>query len=371
MDNVFINLGDMVSVGQDSVSVFDSNNLISTNDALVGPPGPAGPPGERGEPGRDGVDGQNATITIGTTTTGDAGTNASVVNTGTDTEAVLNFTIPRGAQGIQGVQGDPGVAGADGAAATITVGSVQTVASDYPATVQNSGTSSAAVLDFEIPRGVPGQDGADGADGQAATIAVGTTTTGNPGTNASVSNSGTSSAAVFNFTIPRGADGADGITPSITATASVDNTTGTPSVSVSKSGTDANPSFAFAFQHLKGADGTTPSVSEIALTDYISMNTGYSLADSNAFVFGKICIAHLKVQSTNNFTSSQTTIGQIKTAYKPKAVINSFASLGGGQWSISGTTCYCYVQTNGNIIVKDDMGTGKKWMAITLVYAIN
>lgn len=53
-------------------------------------------------------------------------------------------------------------------------------------------------------------EGQDGADGQAATIAVGTVTTGAAGTNASVTNSGTSSAAVFDFVIPRGADGSSG-----------------------------------------------------------------------------------------------------------------------------------------------------------------
>jgi hypothetical protein len=50
----------------------------------------------------------------------------------------------------------------------------------------------------------------NGARGAAATVSVGTTTTGNAGTNASVTNSGTSSAAVFNFTIPRGDTGATG-----------------------------------------------------------------------------------------------------------------------------------------------------------------
>lgn len=44
-----------------------------------------------------------------------------------------------------------------------------------------------------------------GPAGAAATIAVGSTTTGAQGTSASVSNSGSSSAATFNFTIPRGA----------------------------------------------------------------------------------------------------------------------------------------------------------------------
>jgi hypothetical protein len=38
-------------------------------------------------------------------------------------------------------------------------------------------------------------------------VSIGTVTTGAPGTQAFVTNSGTSSAAVFNFTIPQGADG--------------------------------------------------------------------------------------------------------------------------------------------------------------------
>ena len=46
-----------------------------------------------------------------------------------------------------------------------------------------------------------------GLKGDAATIAVGTVTTGAPGTPVVVTNSGTSSAATFNFTIPKGADG--------------------------------------------------------------------------------------------------------------------------------------------------------------------
>ena len=53
-------------------------------------------------------------------------------------------------------------------------------------------------------------EGQDGQDGTAATITVGTVTTGAAGTNASVTNSGTSSAAIFDFVIPRGADGSGG-----------------------------------------------------------------------------------------------------------------------------------------------------------------
>lgn len=49
--------------------------------------------------------------------------------------------------------------------------------------------------------------GEKGDPGQAATIAIGTTTTLPAGSSATVTNSGTSSDAVFNFGIPKGADG--------------------------------------------------------------------------------------------------------------------------------------------------------------------
>lgn len=49
-----------------------------------------------------------------------------------------------------------------------------------------------------------------GPAGASATVTAGTTTTGAQGTSASVSNSGTSSAAVFDFTIPRGSSPAVG-----------------------------------------------------------------------------------------------------------------------------------------------------------------
>ncbi len=110
--------------------------------------------------------------------------------------------------------------GADGAAATIAVGTTTTGLAGTDASVTNSGTSSAAVFDFVIPRGdagtngtngTNGNDGANGEDGAAATIAVGTTTPGPVGTTtASVTNSGTSSAAVFDFVIPRGEQGTPG-----------------------------------------------------------------------------------------------------------------------------------------------------------------
>lgn len=64
----------------------------------------------------------------------------------------------RGAQGEVGPQGETG---AQGPAATIEVGSVTTSAYGTPVKVVNSGTESAARLDFTIPQGAPGETVAD------------------------------------------------------------------------------------------------------------------------------------------------------------------------------------------------------------------
>lgn len=66
----------------------------------------------------------------------------------------------RGEQGEKGAPGSPGSPGKDGTAATVTVGTVTTGEPDTPASVVNSGTENAAVLDFVIPRGEQGETAA-------------------------------------------------------------------------------------------------------------------------------------------------------------------------------------------------------------------
>lgn len=72
--------------------------------------------------GDKGDTGDTATVDVGTTTTGNAGTDASVTNSGSTSAAIFDFVIPRGdkgetgSQGIQGIQGIQGATGATGAA---------------------------------------------------------------------------------------------------------------------------------------------------------------------------------------------------------------------------------------------------------------
>lgn len=57
---------------------------------------------QAGGAGPTGAQGAAATVSVGTVTTGAAGSSASVINTGTSSAAVLNFTIPQGAAGAAG-----------------------------------------------------------------------------------------------------------------------------------------------------------------------------------------------------------------------------------------------------------------------------
>lgn len=136
--------------------------------------------------------GDAATVTVGSTTTWDAGTCACVTNSGDCHDAVLNFTIPKGCKWDTWT------------AATVSVWTTTTGNAGTCACVTNSGTTSAAVFNFTIPKGDKWDTWGQWPSG---TISIGTTCTGNPWTAASVTNSWTSTAAVFNFTIPQGVKG--------------------------------------------------------------------------------------------------------------------------------------------------------------------
>lgn len=75
---------------------------------------------------------------------------------------IKGATGPTGAPGTNGKDGAPGAKGTDGKAATVKVGTVTTLQPGQPATVNNSGTENAAVLNFGIPQGQAGSGGAGG-----------------------------------------------------------------------------------------------------------------------------------------------------------------------------------------------------------------
>ena len=169
-----------------------------------GPAGPAGETGPAGPRGETGATGQSANISIGTVTTLPDGSNATVVNSGTSMDAVLDFGIPAGPQGIQGETGPVGPAGPQG-----IQGETGPVGPAGPQGIQGE-TGPVGPRGPQGEAGPRGETGATGPAGSSATITVGTVTTLPAGSNATVTNSGTSSSAVFDFGIPQGATGPSG-----------------------------------------------------------------------------------------------------------------------------------------------------------------
>lgn len=137
--------------------------------------------------------GDSVTVEVGSTTTGEPNTSASVVNSGTDTELVLDFTIPKGADGTDGTNGTNAVN-------PNFTADYETMNPEQSPSVELTGTYPNLLLHFRIPRGLDG----------SGTITVGTTSTLPAGSSAYVTNSGTPENAVLNFGIPAGNDGPQG-----------------------------------------------------------------------------------------------------------------------------------------------------------------
>ena len=163
-----------------------------------------------------GAQGEAATVQVGQVTTLPAGSQATVTNSGTNQAAVLNFGIPTGATGANGITPHIGVDGFwyIGETNTNVKARGQDGEDGVTPHIGENGNWFIGNQDTNVKA-----EGTDGQDGAASTIEVGEVTTGAAGTQASVTNSGTANAAVLDFTIPKGADGASGVT---------DVTAGTP-----------------------------------------------------------------------------------------------------------------------------------------------
>lgn len=132
-----------------------------------------------------------------------------------------------------------------------------------------------------------------GAKGDAATITVGTTTTGAAGTNASVTNSGSSSAAVFDFTIPRGADGSDGDDGVSVTGVTLQGTSGKVKT-YRMSFSDGNH---FDYNVTDGADGT--GAGDMLQTDYDGDSAVYNAGGIKAYVSSAVPVISDTYSSTS------------------------------------------------------------------------
>jgi len=140
----------------------------------TGPQGIAGPAGATGASGATGATGPTgATGAAGMNFRGswsqssNYAVNDAVADQGSTWLATQSSmgVEPSGTTAAWAMLASAGSAGAAGAPATVTVGSVTTVPSGSAAVVTNTGTASAAILNFTIPAGATGATGVAGGSG--------------------------------------------------------------------------------------------------------------------------------------------------------------------------------------------------------------
>jgi len=190
---------------------------------------------------------------------------------------------------VHPVYGPKGANGANGRAATIEVGTVRTGAAGTTAIITNSGDSSNAVFNFTIPKGDTGEQGIQGetgATGNGIETIEKTSTSGLVDTYTITYTDDTTST----FTLTNGQNGANATITG--ATASVDNSTGTPSVVVTAGGSESARSFNFAFSNLKGSKGeqgiqgeTGVSVTGVTLLSTVGLDKTYRMTFSDNTYF--------------------------------------------------------------------------------------
>lgn len=339
---------------------FDLGAVVGPQgvQGATGPQGPQGVKGDKGEQGEQGTQGPQgiqgpkgdtgapATVQVGTVASGPSGSAPQVTNSGTATAAVFNFVIPKGDQGPQGAQGPAGPQGKTGA--------------QGPQGIQGpkGDAGETGVQGIQGPQGVQGPAGADGV---TPNIQVGTTTTLAAGSSATVTRRAGSpdTAPIFDFAIPKGHDA---VNP------------GDMRAAVYDPQNKAQDVFAYAEQKIAEAN-TLPAATatKLGLAGGSTVNNALDALGSHYGTCSTAAATEAKVVTLSGFTLATGAVVAIKFTYantaasptlnvngtgaKSIAVYGSTAA-GSGAWSAGEIVQFAYDGTQWVMISGAILGTG-------------
>lgn len=193
-----------------------------------------------------------------------------------------------------------------------------------------------------------------GAKGDAATVTVGTTSTLPAGSSATVTNSGTTSAAVFNFGIPAGADGTDGDDGV--------SVTGVELLSTSGKVKTYRMSFSngnhFDYQVTDGADGS--GAGDMLKTDYDSDSSVYNAGGIASYVGGVLPVITNTYSSTSEDGMSGKAVASAISGIAIPVITNTYSGT-----SEDGMSGKAVKQAIDSLDVSDSAESGKYVSAVS------
>ena len=310
---------------------LDNPNVNNVDSVLTGPPGPQGPAGPQGPQGPAGPVG------------------------------------PQGPTGATGARGPQGIQGQQGLPATITIGTTTTLAPDAPATVTNSGTTSEVVLNFGIPQGEQGEQGVPGENADHATLTnldyANANHTGFAGTGVDNDFSVAQTITGTDYTGVKVVNGADSDNYAIVGKTGIEYRANTADTAHTKNFSDlvADSSYVHTDNNFTTAEktklagiadnATAVSNTAVSATDFISMASGYSVIAKYTSIskIDKTVIVNMAIKKdSGNFSTSQTVVGNINSGYRPASTLNN-ACIYGAEYSINGLGYLYIVGTNGSV----------------------